>query len=36
MEFIRNEKERIDEFYRLWNEEIDINPKFHKLVYGMV
>lgn len=34
MEFIRNEKERINEFYKLWNEEIDINPKFHKLVYG--
>ena len=34
MEFIKNQFERRDEFYRLWNEEIRINTDFYKLIHG--
>lgn len=34
MEFIKNEKEREKTFFKLWNEEVNINPQNYKFVYG--
>ena len=34
MEFIRNEKEREKIFFKLWNEEVNINPKNYKFIFG--
>lgn len=34
MEFIRNEKEREKTFFKLWNEEVNINPQNYKIIYG--
>ena len=34
MEFIKNEKEREKTFFKLWNDEIKINPQNYKFVYG--
>lgn len=34
MEFIRNEKEREKTFFKLWNEEVNINPQNYKIIHG--
>lgn len=34
MEFIKNKREREEEFYRLWNEEIKVNTEFYRLIHG--
>lgn len=34
MEFIRNEKEREKTFFKLWNDEIKINQKNYKFIFG--
>lgn len=34
MEFIRNEKEREKTFFKLWSEEININPQNYRFIFG--
>ena len=34
MEFIKNEKEREKTFFKLWNEEVNINPQNYKIIHG--
>lgn len=34
MEFIKNQFERREEFYRLWNEEVKLNTEYYKFMYG--
>lgn len=34
MEFIRNEKEREKTFFKLQNEEVNINPQNYKIIHG--
>ena len=34
MEFIKNEKEREKTFFKLWNEEVNINPQNYRFIFG--
>ncbi|WP_448821967.1 hypothetical protein [Cetobacterium sp.] len=34
MKFIKNEKEREKTFFKLWNDEVKINPQNYKFVHG--
>lgn len=34
MEFVKNEKEREKTFFKLWNEEVNINPQNYRFIFG--